>query len=164
MSDDTRTAVAELLAPMLKKTLFVAINRVAAPSDAIEPFVAEHLDYMNVLQAEGRLWASGPFIEEGVLVGDGLTILSTSTIEEARQAMEEEPLVKRQLRTFELRNGSCARAGSISRCALRSAGIHFDASPLRQANGRNQFAPTADVIQKLPRRQQFVVPNEGPDQ
>jgi hypothetical protein len=81
MSDDTRTAVAELLAPMLKKTLFVAINRVAAPSDAIEPFVAEHLDYTNVLEAERRLWASGPFIKEGVLVGDGLTILSTSTIE-----------------------------------------------------------------------------------
>jgi hypothetical protein len=43
MSNDTRKAVAELLAPMLKKTLFVAINRVAAPDSAIEPFVAEHL-------------------------------------------------------------------------------------------------------------------------
>jgi hypothetical protein len=39
----------------------------------------------------------------GVLVGDGLTILSTTAIEEARQAMEAEPLVKRGLRTFELR-------------------------------------------------------------
>ena len=35
--------------------------------------------------------------------GDGLTILSTSTIEEARQVLEEEPLIKRGLRTFELR-------------------------------------------------------------
>jgi uncharacterized protein YciI len=102
MSNDTRKTVAELLRPMLKKTLFVAINRVAAPASAIEPFVAEHLAYRNALEAEGRLWASGPFIE-GVLVGDGLTILSTSTIEEARQAMEEEPLIKRGLRTFELR-------------------------------------------------------------
>jgi uncharacterized protein len=58
---------------------------------------------MNSLEASGRLWASGPFIEEGVLVGDGLTILSTSTTDEARQAMEEEPLIKRGLRTFELR-------------------------------------------------------------
>jgi hypothetical protein len=41
--------------------------------------------------------------EEGVLVGDGLTILSTHTIEEARQVMEEEPLIKRGLRNFELR-------------------------------------------------------------
>jgi uncharacterized protein len=44
--------------------------------------------YMNALEAEGKLWASGPFIEEGVLVGDGLTILWTSTIEEARQALD----------------------------------------------------------------------------
>jgi uncharacterized protein len=103
MSNDKKKAVEQLLAPMLKKTLFVAINRVVAPASAIEPFVTEHLAYMNGLEAEGRLWASGPFIEGGVLVGDGLTILSTSTIEEARQAMEEEPLVKRGLRSFEIR-------------------------------------------------------------
>jgi uncharacterized protein len=102
ISNDTKKPAEELLAPMLKKTLFVAINRVAAPASAIEPFVAEHHSYINALEAEGHLWASGPFIEEGVLVGDGLTILSTSTIEEARRAMEEEPLIKRGLRTFEL--------------------------------------------------------------
>jgi hypothetical protein len=34
-----------------------------------------------------------PFIEEGVLVGDGLTILQTSTIKDA-PAMEEEPFIK----------------------------------------------------------------------
>jgi uncharacterized protein len=103
MPPEMNDAVAELLAPMLKKTLFVAINRVAAPASEIVPFVADHLAYMNSLEADGRLWASGPFLQEGVLVGDGLTILSTATMEEARQAMEEEPLIKRGLRTFELR-------------------------------------------------------------
>jgi len=103
MPHDTKDLVAELLAPMLKKTLFVAISRVAASASEIEPFVADHLAYMNALEADGRLWASGPFIQEGVRVGDGLTILSTATIEEAQQAMAEEPLVKRGLRTFELR-------------------------------------------------------------
>jgi hypothetical protein len=58
MSNHTRKAVAELPAPMMKKMLFVAINRVAAPASAIEPFVAEHLAYMNALEAEGRLWAA----------------------------------------------------------------------------------------------------------
>jgi uncharacterized protein YciI len=103
MADDTKDLVASLLAPMLKKTLFVAISRVAAPAGAIAPFVADHLAYMNELEADGRLWASGPFIQEGVQVGDGLTILSTATIGEAQKVMEEEPLVKRGLRTFELR-------------------------------------------------------------
>src|ERR1700761_3278828 len=103
MPHDTNDIVAKLLAPMLKKTLFVAINRVAASASEIEPFVADHLEYMNTLEADGRLWASGPFVQEGVRVGDGLTILSTGTIEEAQKAMEEEPLIKRGLRTFELR-------------------------------------------------------------
>jgi uncharacterized protein YciI len=69
----------------------------------LHPFVADHLAYMNKLEAEGHLWASGPFIEEGVLVGDGLTILSTPTIEEAERVMKDEPLIKRGLRKFELR-------------------------------------------------------------
>jgi uncharacterized protein len=103
MSHDRKDLAAELLAPMLKKTLFVAISRLAASASEIEPFVADHLAYMNALEADGRLWASGPFIQEGVRVGDGLTILSTATIGEAQEAMAEEPLVKRGLRTFELR-------------------------------------------------------------
>ena len=37
MSNDTRKTVAELLAPMLKKTLSVAINRVAAPAIIPDP-------------------------------------------------------------------------------------------------------------------------------
>jgi uncharacterized protein len=103
MPDDKQNAVAELLAPMLRKTLLVALNRAVAPASEIAPFVADHLVYMNKLEADGLLWASGPFIEEGVLVGDGLTILSTSTIEQAENLMKQEPLIKRGLRKFELR-------------------------------------------------------------
>jgi len=49
-----------------------------------------------------------------VLVGDGLTILRTGTLEEARKLMEEEPLVKRGLKkkfdlhVWELREGRMA--------------------------------------------------------
>jgi uncharacterized protein YciI len=58
---------------------------------------------ISPLEEEGHLWASGPFIEDGVLVGDGLTILSMPTIEEAERVMKDEPLIKRGLRKFELR-------------------------------------------------------------
>src|ERR1700743_1450978 len=40
---DTRNLVAEMLAPMLKKTLFVAISRVAAAEGEIEQFITDHL-------------------------------------------------------------------------------------------------------------------------
>jgi uncharacterized protein len=103
VTDYRENAVAELLGPMLRKTLFVALNQAVAPTSELAPFVADHLAYMNALEADGHLWASGPFIEEGVLVGDGLTILSTPTIEQAESLMKDEPLIKRGLRTFELR-------------------------------------------------------------
>jgi hypothetical protein len=68
--------IAELLKPMLKKRLFVAISKAIAPPEDLLPFVAEHLAYMNHLESSGRLLASGPFVQEGALVGDGLTIYS----------------------------------------------------------------------------------------
>jgi uncharacterized protein len=54
------------------------------------------------LEAEGRLWASGPFVVPGVLVGDGLTILQADTEEDARALMDAEPLTNLNLRTYEL--------------------------------------------------------------
>ena len=55
------------------------------------PHVTEHLRYMNRFEAEDFLFASGPFVQDGVLVGDGLTILQTETIEQARALMDAEP-------------------------------------------------------------------------
>jgi uncharacterized protein len=124
LSNETGKTVAELLAPMLKKTLFVAISRVAAPASAIEPFVGEHLAYMDALEAEGRLWASGPFIEEGVLVGDGLTILSTGTIDEApghgREAAYQARAPHVRTQKWELREGpiDISRHASVNRYSL----------------------------------------------
>ena len=69
--------IAEPLKPMLKKRLFVALRK-ASPAEQMLPHVAEHLRYMNRLETEGFLFASGPFVQEGVQVGDGLTILQTA--------------------------------------------------------------------------------------
>jgi len=70
MSTDCQ--IADLLKPMLKKRLFVALSRAVAPAEQMLPHVAEHLRYMNRLESEGFLFASGPFVQEGVLVGDAL--------------------------------------------------------------------------------------------
>jgi uncharacterized protein len=102
MSTNLDPKAAELLKPMLKRRLFVALNKALVPSEEMAPYVAEHLDYMNELEKAGKLFASGPFIQEGVLVGDGLTILNTSSLDEARMLMQGEPLIKRGLRGFDL--------------------------------------------------------------
>jgi uncharacterized protein YciI len=67
------------------------------------PYVADHLAYMNHLESEEKLFASGSFLQEGVLVGDGLSILQTEIIEEARAIMQADPLIERGVRTFDLR-------------------------------------------------------------
>jgi uncharacterized protein len=95
--------ITQLLKPTLKKRLFVALSKAVARPEEMLPFVAEHLEYMNQLENEGKLFASGPFNQDGVLVGDGLTILQTSTLEEAQALISAEPLIKRGLREFELR-------------------------------------------------------------
>jgi uncharacterized protein len=101
-TDPTRhTAVEQLLAPMVRKRLYAAINREVAEDDEISPHIEDHLRYMIDLEQRGLLWASGPFVEPGVLVGDGLTILNTSTADEARELLAQDPLCRRGLRRFD---------------------------------------------------------------
>jgi uncharacterized protein YciI len=95
--------VGELLKPMPKKRLFVVFSKAMAPPEDLPPFVAEHFAYMNHLESAGKLFVSGPFEHEGVLAGDGLTILQTETMEDANALMQAEPLIRRSLRQFDLR-------------------------------------------------------------
>ena len=123
MPEQSQDETAALLAPMLKKTLFVAMSRAVASAEAIRPFIADHLRYMNALEARGALFASGPFVQPGVVVGDGLSILNTTDEADARSWMDDEPLIKRGLRTYELRRwelreGRITVALSLSRSAV----------------------------------------------
>lgn len=104
---------AALLAPMIKKTLWVVLSAAKASSAEMEPHAPEHLRYMNRLEAQGVLWGSGPFIVPGVAVGDGLTIFNVADEAEVHGLMAEEPLTKLGLRTYtvrkwELREGKIA--------------------------------------------------------
>jgi len=104
---------AALLAPMIRKTLWVVLSAAKASSAEMEPHAPEHLRYMSRLEAEGLLWGSGPFVVPGVLVGDGLTIFNVADAGEVRRLMAEEPLTKLGLRSYtlhkwELREGRIA--------------------------------------------------------
>ncbi len=94
--------IEQLLEPMLKMPLYAVISKCVKPADEILPLVPEHLEYMIELEKKGILWASGPFIEPGVLVGSGLTILRAKDLSQAQSYMNEEPLVKRGLRQYEI--------------------------------------------------------------
>jgi uncharacterized protein len=101
-ADDDQRRITEILEQAIGRRLWVAIAHVHADPEAIRPHVADHLEYMIKLERDGKLWASGPFVVPGVLVGDGMTILRADSEAAARAIMDEEPLTKLNLRTYEL--------------------------------------------------------------
>jgi uncharacterized protein YciI len=64
------------------------------------PYLAEHLEYLIALEAEGKVFASGPMNVPGS--GDGMTILKVETEDEARIIANADPLVTKLGRTFTL--------------------------------------------------------------
>jgi uncharacterized protein len=124
MSETPRTEAAALIAPMIRKSLWVVVSKAVVPSAQMEPHAPEHLRYMNGLEEQGRLWASGPFVQPGVLVGDGLTIFNVPDEADARSLMDAEPLTKRGMRTY-----------TIHRWELREGQI-----PIRLLCSRSAFA------------------------
>jgi uncharacterized protein YciI len=102
-----------LLAPMIKKTLWVVLSTAQASSSQMEPHAPKHLRYMNDLERKGLLWGSGPFIIPGIAVGDGLTIFDVSDEAEVHRLMADEPLTKLGMRTYTVRKWEL-REGRIS--------------------------------------------------
>jgi uncharacterized protein YciI len=90
-----------LIAPNLRKRLYVAFSYPTVPQEEIIPHIPEHLRYMTA--HEDEIFISGPFMREGQLVGEGMTILLTDSGVKAAEFMRNEPFVKLGLRRFELK-------------------------------------------------------------
>lgn len=91
---DARTK--ELLSRMWGKRMWIVLSKGSGQN--IAPHLAEHLDYMIALEAQGKVFASGPMNVPGS--GDGMTILKVETEKEVRAIVGADPLVKKAGRTF----------------------------------------------------------------
>ena len=100
MTDVTET-IQNMIQSNLRKKLYVAFSYPVASQKEMLARVPEHLTYME--QHEDKIFLSGPFMKEGALVDQGMTILHTDNEEEAAEFMRNEPLIKHSLRRFELR-------------------------------------------------------------
>jgi len=88
---------------MLRKKLYVVLSIAKRGSD-LKPHLVAHLEYMIGLEKEGLLFASGPFSpSNGGAPGDGMTILRTANLKQARAIASRDPFVVNGLRTFEVR-------------------------------------------------------------
>ncbi len=54
----------------------------------------EHLDYLNALNAEGRLAFAGPFVGDDGKPTGSLVVVAAETIEEAREIAANDPYAK----------------------------------------------------------------------
>lgn len=114
--------IQELIAPNLRKRLYVAFSYPIVPQDDIVPHIPDHLRYMAA--NEDKVFISGPFVKEGQLVGEGMTIIHTDSEVKAAEFMRGDPFVQRGLRRFELklwemREGALTLQARLSESAFR---------------------------------------------
>jgi uncharacterized protein YciI len=108
---EIRETIQSMIQPTLRKRLYVAFSYPIASQEEMIARVPEHLLYME--KHEDQVFLSGPFLVEGLLVDEGMTVLHTESEEKAAEFMRNEPLIKHGLRRFELKRWE-VREGTLS--------------------------------------------------
>jgi uncharacterized protein YciI len=104
MTTSAPERIRELTQRMLRKKLYVVFSKASVSPDRLTPHLPDHLEYMIALEREGMLFASGPLTDEGKEPhGDGMTILRTANLAEARAIAERDPFYVNGLRAFEIK-------------------------------------------------------------
>lgn len=102
----------DMLRAMLNKPLYVALRQPADLSHVNE-LLEEHLRWAVSSEQRGELFASGPFVADGIPPGTlgGLSILRADSIAEARQILEGDPFIRNGVFTVDLRKWMVMEGG-----------------------------------------------------
>jgi uncharacterized protein YciI len=66
--------------------------------------VTEHVEFMKGLEADGRLFTSGPFLDDaGERTADGMFILEVPDLATAEELIAADPFIAQGYRTVEIR-------------------------------------------------------------
>ena len=112
-----------LSASRMHKQLYVAFTYPTASAADTIPYLAEHLRYMAA--SEAGVFLSGPFLKEGQLPSESMTILHTDSEIKAAEFMRNDPLVRRGLRRFDLKRWEILEGTLTFSCQLSAAQIHL---------------------------------------
>ena len=80
------------------KILYAAILKTIDPIKDAE-ILEEHIEYLNKYIANGKIFAKGPFLDHS----GGLVIFETENMEEAKQLIDNDPVIINNTRTYELK-------------------------------------------------------------
>ncbi len=78
--------------------LYPAILKTIDPKKD-EDILQIHLDYLNNLISQGKVFAKGPFTDHS----GGLIIFKVNSLEEARELIENDPVIVNKSREYELK-------------------------------------------------------------
>ena len=102
---------AVLLARAAKLKLFVMLRRVVKP-DLLVDNLGAHLRWLIDREKEGVVFLSGPVApREGAVTLSGLSILRTTTIEEAEAIARQDPFIKLGVFTYEMHEWTVNEGG-----------------------------------------------------
>ena len=85
--------------------LFVVESTPAVAPAELQVVLPDHLAYQKEMEAEGKLFLAGPMSDDTgtQMQGRGLIIYRASSMEEAREIAENDPMHAKGARTFTLR-------------------------------------------------------------
>ncbi len=94
--------VAPPYVPTLTHKLFAVLTRVTASQAEAEPHKMAHIAYITGLEAQGKVFGSGPFPVKSESIDLGLIIFRAESLEEADGFMKTEPMTAMGLSTYEI--------------------------------------------------------------
>ncbi len=90
---------------MLAKELFVVFTEPTGDLAAVQEARAEHLKYQVEIEQKGIMFAAGPFANDSgdAWSGEGMIIIRASSIEEATEIAQADPMHSSGARRFRIR-------------------------------------------------------------
>lgn len=112
MTDIAPQNTAERLAAMLNMKLFIGLRDLRDP-EKLEALLPSHLDWMVDAERDGVLFASGPFVAEGMAPGHagGLSIVRADSKEKAEAILAQDPFIKQGVFGCEVREWRLMEGG-----------------------------------------------------
>ena len=85
--------------------LYIVESTPAMPPEQMLALLSEHLAYQGEMEAQGKLFLAGPLSDATgeEMSGGGMIVYNASSLEEAKQITENDPMHKKGGRTFKIR-------------------------------------------------------------
>ena len=99
----------------LAHEMYVVESTVASAPETVKANLAGHLKYQQALEISGKLAFAGPLSDDSgeLMEGNGLLIYRATSLEEARELAENDPMHQSGARSYRLRRWMI-NEGSIS--------------------------------------------------